>query len=174
VGDPVQRADGSTATVVSIQVVTGTAAMWDLTVAKVHTFAVGGGEYVVHNCGDTINPNDVRFTQKSIGATHPDGHTVAGNIAELKAGTLKPENMDPIRVFRMNDEVGGLSPRGGGNPNNLVNGELYSLDNRRLFEFREAGIQDIPYREATMAEIMDLVPHMSTRNGGISIRVRGS
>lgn len=52
VGEPVRRADGGIATVVAIQVVPGVAAMWDLSVANVHTFAVGAGEYVVHNnCG---------------------------------------------------------------------------------------------------------------------------
>jgi hypothetical protein len=29
--------------------VPGAAAMWDLTVSNVHTFAVGAGEFVVHN-----------------------------------------------------------------------------------------------------------------------------
>jgi deoxycytidylate deaminase len=52
-GEPVQRADGATATVVAIQIVPGSEEMWDLTVANVHTFAVGTGEYVVHNCGET-------------------------------------------------------------------------------------------------------------------------
>jgi hypothetical protein len=50
-GEPVRRADGSTATVVAVRVVPGAAAMWDLSVANVHTFAVGVGKYVVHNCG---------------------------------------------------------------------------------------------------------------------------
>lgn len=51
VGEPVQRVDGSTALVVAVRAEPGAAAMWDLTVSTVHTFAVGGGAYVVHNCG---------------------------------------------------------------------------------------------------------------------------
>lgn len=51
VGEPVQRADGATAIVVGVRAEPGVAAMWDLTVSDVHTFAVGSGWYVVHNCG---------------------------------------------------------------------------------------------------------------------------
>jgi hypothetical protein len=51
VGESVRRADGSTAMVVSVRSVPGAANMWDLTVANVHTFAVGNGAFVAHNCG---------------------------------------------------------------------------------------------------------------------------
>ncbi len=44
------RADGSTAVVVAVRDVAGTAPMWDLTVSRLHDFAVGTGAYVVHNC----------------------------------------------------------------------------------------------------------------------------
>ncbi len=54
VGEPVRQADGHTATVVSVRGVAGAADMWDLTVANVHTFAVGSGAFVVHNCGDQV------------------------------------------------------------------------------------------------------------------------
>lgn len=53
VGEPVREADGKTAIVVRLRVVPGSASMWDLTVSNVHTFAVGSGAFVVHNCGDT-------------------------------------------------------------------------------------------------------------------------
>jgi RHS repeat-associated protein len=45
------REDGSTAVVVREHVVPGAAAMWNLTVSQIHTYAVGVGQYVVHNCG---------------------------------------------------------------------------------------------------------------------------
>nr|MBF6590139.1 hypothetical protein [Ktedonobacterales bacterium] len=50
-GERVVRADGSTAVVVAVRDVAGTAPMWDLTVSRLHDFAVGTGQYVVHNCG---------------------------------------------------------------------------------------------------------------------------
>ncbi len=53
IGDRVVRLDGTTATVIALRVVPSTAAMYDLTVSNIHTFAVGDGQYVVHNCGDS-------------------------------------------------------------------------------------------------------------------------
>lgn len=44
------RLDGASAVVVAVRAVPGSAAMWDLTVSNVHTFAVGTGQFVVHNC----------------------------------------------------------------------------------------------------------------------------
>lgn len=58
VGEPVLQADGSVATVVSVRSVPGAAEMWDLTVSQVHTFAVGSGAYVVHNCAELDNWRD--------------------------------------------------------------------------------------------------------------------
>ncbi len=53
-GEPVVTLSGVSATVEAIHVVPGAARMWDLTVATVHTFAVGDAQAVVHNCGDKI------------------------------------------------------------------------------------------------------------------------
>ena len=52
VGEPVRLLDGRTAMVVATVVVLGAADMWDLTVSNVHDFAVGTGQFVVHNCPD--------------------------------------------------------------------------------------------------------------------------
>jgi len=54
IGETVRQVDGSTATVVAVRIVPGAAYMWDLTVSQVHDFAVGSGQFVVHNanCGD--------------------------------------------------------------------------------------------------------------------------
>ncbi len=55
-------ADGVSATVEAIRVVPGAARMWDLTVATVHTFAVGDAQAVVHNnCGDSAK---VKFNDR--------------------------------------------------------------------------------------------------------------
>jgi hypothetical protein len=50
-GEHVQQLDGSTGVVVRLHVVSGTAVRYNLTVADVHTFAVGTDQWVVHNCG---------------------------------------------------------------------------------------------------------------------------
>ncbi len=49
-GEQVVRLDGSTATVTQVRVVAWAATRYDLTVSQVHTFVVGDGHYVVHNC----------------------------------------------------------------------------------------------------------------------------
>ncbi|MBF6590829.1 MAG: hypothetical protein IVW57_09915 [Ktedonobacterales bacterium] len=50
-GERVRRVDGGTALVVALRAVVGTAPRYDLTVSRLHDFAVGTGAYVVHNCG---------------------------------------------------------------------------------------------------------------------------
>jgi len=52
------------------------------------------------------------------------------------------------------------------------NGSVFTLDNRRLAAFQEAGV-DIPYRMATPEEIASEMWKFSTRNDGTSIRIRG-
>jgi hypothetical protein len=78
IGEPVRRDDGTTATVVAIRAVPGAAPMWDLTVSDLHDFAVGAGEYVVHNynCGGgeedpfrTLKPGP--YARESIPARGP-------------------------------------------------------------------------------------------------------
>lgn len=51
VGEPVWSADGSTGAVASLTIDEAPAQMWDLTVADAHTFFVGAGAWLVHNCG---------------------------------------------------------------------------------------------------------------------------
>ena len=57
----------------------GGAAMWDLTVAHVHTFAMGTGQFVVHNCAKQVNPDDQARWDKYRGKYEtrdlPDGRT---------------------------------------------------------------------------------------------------
>jgi RHS repeat-associated protein len=53
-GNEVLLLDGTTATVVGLKIVSGAASMYDLTVSNVHTFAVGDGQFVVHNCAQKL------------------------------------------------------------------------------------------------------------------------
>jgi hypothetical protein len=73
------QVDGTTATVEAIRAVAGAAAMWDLTVSNVHTFAVGAGEYVVHNCGggvSAVDPSD----SKAFTITDWSGYPTDGGV----------------------------------------------------------------------------------------------
>lgn len=53
-----------------------------------------------------------------------------------------------------------------------IDGKLYSLDNRRLAAFQEAGVE-MPYRMATPQEIVQQQWKFTTTNDGISIIMRG-
>ena len=50
-GMHVLRADGHVGVVEAVQVVPGAGTMYNLKVSRVHTFEVGLGQWVVHNCG---------------------------------------------------------------------------------------------------------------------------
>jgi len=49
-GFHILRADGSIGVVEGVQVIPGAGTRYDLTVSNVHTFEVGSGQWVVHNC----------------------------------------------------------------------------------------------------------------------------
>jgi hypothetical protein len=52
-------------------------------------------------------------------------------------------------------------------------GELWSLDNRRLWDFKEAGV-NVPFRMATPSEIAwEWSSKFTTATQGLSIYVRG-
>ena len=74
-------------------------------------------------------------------------------VSELKSGATNPANVEPIRLFERDDK-------------------LFTLDNRRLKAFRQAGMK-IPYRTATKDEIVSEAWKFSTENGGSSVRMRG-
>lgn len=76
-------------------------------------------------------------------------------IDALISGSLKPEDVTPIRIFE-------------------IDGKLWSLDNRRLYAFQQAN-KPIPYVMASPQEVAKEAPSkMTTKNDGRSIRLRGA
>lgn len=102
---------------------------------------------------DRINPGVVRFSQSSIKAAFSDGRTIDDLAEGLKTAAVDAAGVPPIRLVGRD-------------------GELFTLDNRRLEAFRRAGV-DVPYVMATPDEIADEAWKFTTRNGGVSVRVRG-
>jgi len=100
-----------------------------------------------------IDPHNVRFSQESAGANFSTGGTISELSAGLKNGTVRPGDVPPIRLVERD-------------------GQLFSLDNRRLEAFRRAGI-NVPYRLANPQEAQNEAWKFTTTNGGISIRIRG-
>jgi hypothetical protein len=103
----------------------------------------------------TADPSLIRFSQNSIGRTFSDGRSLDALVAGLKNGTIKPGDVPAIRVFEQN-------------------GQWFTLDNRRLQAFRQAGV-DVPFRLATTEEILEASRHgkFNSPDGGLSIRIRG-
>ncbi|MBT8225662.1 MAG: hypothetical protein KJO75_09220, partial [Dactylosporangium sp.] len=91
-GHELHTGDGDTVTVVSVvnrDVTTGGQDMRDLTVADLHTYYVVAGTVpvLVHNC-NTIDPNEARFTQDSVGSHFKSGHSIDETAAALADGSL--------------------------------------------------------------------------------------
>lgn len=101
-----------------------------------------------------LDPALIRFTQASCSVRFRDGRSVEALIADLKAGRISAEQLPPLRVF-------------------VLNGAIWSLDNRRLHAFKTTGL---PVRvvRATAKEIQKESYKYSTANGGRSIEVRGN
>ncbi|RUO80215.1 hypothetical protein CWI84_06160 [Idiomarina tyrosinivorans] len=111
-------------------------------------------DHLVFN--DTVqeaDPNKIKFTQDSIKNSFKDGQSIEKLVEGLKSGEISAEKVPAIRVFEKN-------------------GETYSLDNRRLKAFQDAGvpIKTVP---ATAEEIANESYKFTSKTDGKSIRIRG-
>ena len=102
---------------------------------------------------ELFDPKTIRFTQDSISNKFSDGKKIKSMIDDLKSGRITADDISPIRVFEKD-------------------GELYTLDNRRLKAFQEAGIP-VPTVKATPEEVAGESWKFTTKNNGMSVRVRG-
>ena len=98
-----------------------------------------------------IDPRTVRYTQDSISYYFQDGGNLDDLVAKLKAGTTTAADVEPIRLVPWY-------------------GDIYSLDNRRLWAFKKAGV---PIRYLRL----DYTPEnqefkITTTNEGKGIKVR--
>ena len=88
-----------------------------------------------------------------MGRKFKDGRKLGDLIDDLKAGRVTADDVPPIRVFERD-------------------GKIFTLDNRRLKAFQEAGvpIKTVP---ATPDEVAREAWKFTTKNEGASVRVRG-
>jgi hypothetical protein len=100
------------------------------------------------------HPSHLRFSQDSISARFKDGGTLQAVIEGLKNRDIAPESFPPIRLFQWE-------------------GHLFTLDNRRLYVFQQAGM---PIHTLTLParQFFPELWKFRTQNMGVSIRVRGS
>ncbi|EHH3296983.1 RHS repeat protein [Salmonella enterica] len=120
-----------------------------------------------------VSPKTVLFSQDSINAVFEDGRNVNGLIHRLINDPSYINEVEPIRKVRMRDLPANVQER-------LLSQEahkdsVFSLDNRRLYTAKEAGVPKIPSRWATPEELskINLDRRFSTSDGGKSIRTRG-
>lgn len=126
-----------------------------------------------------LNPNNIRFTQNEISSSGR-GYTVQGNINGLRNGTLNPFSDFPaIRVFvktsAMDNEPNVFrifrNASYLGHPSFLEDAQVYTLDNRRLYAFQQAGVPEIPVIWADYDTVLSQIWKFDTQNFGVSIHV---
>jgi hypothetical protein len=124
----------------------------------VHSYYVVAGATTVlsHNCGEEINPHEVRFSQDSVSNNFSDGHTIEQTASALRSGSLSRHDLPKIRLVEHE-------------------GNLFTLDNRRLVAFQQANLDSVPYRMATGKEIAKEFTRknkFTTVTNGIGILIR--
>ncbi|HFL5872618.1 TPA: RHS repeat domain-containing protein, partial [Serratia marcescens] len=120
-----------------------------------------------------VSPKTVLFSQDSINPVFDDGRNVNELIHRLKNDPSYINQVEPIRKVRMRDLPENVQER-------LISqgahkDSVFSLDNRRLYAAKEAGVAKIPSRWATQEELskINLNRRFSTKKSGRSIRTRG-
>lgn len=99
-----------------------------------------------------IDSKMVRFTQDSISKTFENGQKINDVIKGLKNKQISPQSFPPIHIFELN-------------------GKWYSLDNRRLHVFKEAGL-DIKYVIVNKSTVISDAWKFTTVNDGMNIFIR--
>lgn len=125
-----------------------------------------------------LDPERIRFSQSTFSETGKtldgDEYTVEENAQWLRQ---HPDQdfpwSGPIRVFQkaaFMDEWGPMTRFGyTGDPKNLINGEIYTLDHRRLIAYRRAARKSIPVEWADLNIVRDQRWKFTTTTGGFSI-----
>ena len=136
--EPVRLLNGRTAIVVATADVAGAADMWDLTVSSVHDFAVGTGQFVVHNCGsyeEQVRQENGDFSgaeHQGLADTNPDAMRGEGTPNETYIDAKEhPAGATNKQVFDLSREVAAPSE-----------GELYSTQRGRQLMRYAALYQD--------------------------------
>jgi hypothetical protein len=100
---------------------------------------------------DHMDPDDIRFTQSSIKDTFSDGRSLYGAVKKLKCERIEVYDFPTIHVFYFYDS-------------------WWSLDNRRLWTFKKAGLDSIPIKKVEISKQEFL--RMKVIDDGESIYIR--
>ena len=100
-----------------------------------------------------IDPYKIRFSQDSVSSHFRPPHgSVQEFISKLKTGAIKSADIEPIRIVEKN-------------------GKVYTLDNRRLYAFQQAGVE-IQYTKLDHIPPRELRKFRTNNNGLDEGRVR--
>jgi hypothetical protein len=80
------------------------------------------------------NPHSIRFSQFSISQNFSKGGDINNLIAGLRSGRVKVTDVPIIRVVE-------------------YEGKTFTLDNRRLAAFQNAGVREIPIQRVSLSDI---------------------
>ena len=106
------------------------------------------------NSVTAISPYQIRFTQNSCSIASKDGRAIIDTAYTLWANPSYATQIPPIRVF-------------------TYNGNLFTLDNRRLVSFQMAGVP-IRVTPATSSTIVREWWKYTTITGGLSIGIKNT
>jgi hypothetical protein len=115
---------------------------------------LGADDFASLPTSGRINPKKIRFSQDSMKTDFKGEFGSVKDLAtSLKGGQVDPSTIPPIRIV-------------------VKDGKVFTLDNRRLKAFQDAGI-DIPFVK------LDSIPKgeffkFTTKNDGVSISIRGA
>lgn len=113
-----------------------------------------------------VSPKTVLYSQNDINPIFDNGRSINDLKHRLINDPSYINQVDPIRKVRMRDLPESVQERllsQGAHKNSV-----FSLDNRRLYAAKEAGISKIPSRWATPAELAEirLDRRFTTTDGG--------
>jgi len=115
---------------------------------------IGADDFASLSRSGRIDPKSIRFSQDSIAPNfRNNGGSVQELAAKLKSGQVDPSTIPSIRIV-------------------VKDGKVFTLDNRRLRAFQEAGI-DIPFKKLDSIPKRDL-DKFSTIYEGVDIIIRGT
>jgi hypothetical protein len=112
-GMHILRANGSVGVVANLKVVPGAMTMYNLEVAQDHTFTVGDGQWVVHNCGQLFTNKLSQFLEDEIATANSLGVKplevgTAGFDEAINSGTVKWAVTKEGSLFVIQKFVGGV------------------------------------------------------------------
>ena len=93
----------------------------------------GGAAPARRAAAEVADPRGIRFTQDTVSPNFSDGGTLTDAVRQLRSGQITAADFPTIRVVERN-------------------GQLFSLDNRRLTAFKAAQLDEVPVQRLNLSD----------------------